>query len=78
MAAAQRLQGCIHIGPLVYATLLGLLACTGIRISEVLGLTLADVDLDKGMIVVRHTKFGKTRLVPLHPTAVHRATYVHS
>jgi integrase len=68
MAAAGRLTPVYPNRPLVYMTLLGLLASTGMRISEVIGLTLADIDLDKGLIVVRHTKFGKSRLVPLHPT----------
>lgn len=70
MAAAGRLTPVYPNRALVYATLLGLLACTGMRISEAIGLTLADIDLDKGLIVVRHTKFGKSRLVPLHPTAL--------
>jgi integrase len=70
MAAAGRLTPVYPNRPLVYATLLGLLASTGMRISEAIGLTLADIDLDKSLIVVRHTKFGKSRLVPLHPTAL--------
>lgn len=70
MAAAGRLTPVYPNRPLVYATLVGLLACTGMRISEAIGLTLADIDLDEGLIVVRHTKFGKSRLVPLHPTAL--------
>jgi integrase len=69
IAAAGRLTPVYPNRPLVYSTLLGLLASTGMRISEAIGLTLADVDLDKHLIVVRHTKFGKSRLVPLHPTA---------
>lgn len=53
--------------PHAYSTLLGLLACTGLRISEALHLTFADVTEDG--LVIRNTKFGKSRLVPLHPTA---------
>jgi integrase len=52
--------------PLVYSTLFGLLACTGLRISEALNLPLADVTAEG--LVVRHTKFGKSRLLPLHRT----------
>jgi integrase len=52
--------------PLVYSTLFGLLACTGLRISEALNLQLADVTAEG--LVVRHTKFGKSRLLPLHGT----------
>jgi integrase len=51
-----------------YHTLFGLIAVTGMRISEAMGLEGDDVDLDAGMLTVRLTKFGKSRLVPLHPT----------
>lgn len=53
-----------------YKTLLGLLACTGLRISEVLALQIGDVDLEHGVLTVRETKYHQTRLVPLHPTAL--------
>ena len=52
-----------------YATLLGLLVVTGLRISEALALLVEDVDLTHGLLTIRKTKFGKTRLVPLHPSA---------
>ena len=51
-----------------YHTLFGLIAVTGMRISEAMGLERDDVDLDAGVLTVRLTKFGKSRLVPLHPT----------
>jgi integrase/recombinase XerD len=51
-----------------YATLLALLATTGLRISEALGLRFADITADG--LLIRDTKFRKTRLVPLHDTAV--------
>src|SRR5260370_25165543 len=51
-----------------YATLIALLAVTGLRISEALKLTVADVTRDG--LLVRETKFRKTRLAPLHDTAV--------
>lgn len=54
-------------GP-TYATLFGLLAVTGMRVSEGLHLDRADVDLDQGVLVIRRTKFGKSRLVPVHRT----------
>jgi integrase len=54
----------------VMQTLFGLLACTGMRISEALALTDADVDLKAGVLTIRQSKFGKSRLVPLHLTAV--------
>jgi site-specific recombinase XerD len=52
--------------PLLYSTLFGLIACTGLRISEALNLQLKDVTAEG--LVVRHTKFGKSRLLPLHRT----------
>ncbi|HEY6360970.1 MAG TPA: tyrosine-type recombinase/integrase [Vicinamibacterales bacterium] len=51
-----------------YATLFGLLASTGLRISEALALAPADVDLPGVLLTVRNTKFRKSRIVPLHPT----------
>ncbi len=70
LAAARRLSPAHGLRPHTYATLIGLLACTGLRISEALRLASADIDLDRGVLTVRKTKFRKTRLVPLHPTAV--------
>lgn len=48
----------------------GLLCATGMRISEVTGLTCRDVDLDAGLIEVREAKFGKSRWVPIQITVV--------
>lgn len=59
-----------RLRPATYKTLLGLLACTGLRISEVLALEIGDVDLEHGVLTVRETKYHQTRLVPLHPTAL--------
>jgi integrase len=53
-----------------YSTLFGLLASTGLRISEALALTPTDLDLPGASLTVRKTKFRKSRLVPLHPTTV--------
>ena len=53
-----------------YQTLIGLLAVTGIRIGEAIGLDDEDFDTGRGLLVVRHAKYGKHRLVPLHPSAV--------
>jgi integrase len=50
--------------------LFGLLACTGLRISEALALACGDVDLTGGMLTVRAGKRGRSRLVPLHPSAL--------
>jgi integrase len=51
-----------------YATLFGLLAVTGLRINEALHLDRSDVDLEAGVLLIRRTKFGKSRLVPIHST----------
>lgn len=51
-----------------FSCLFGLLSVSGLRICEALGLTLDDVDLDEGILTIRATKFGKSRLVPLHTT----------
>jgi integrase len=49
-----------------YRLLFGLLAVTGMRVSEALKLNNRDVDLDNGVLKIRDTKFRKSRLVPLH------------
>lgn len=49
-------------------TIFGLLSVTGMRVGEVLNLDVEDVDLDNGVLTVRKAKFGKSRLIPLHPT----------
>src|SRR5262249_57647978 len=56
--------------PRTYATLIGLLACTGLRIAEALALRAGDLDWGTGVLTVRRTKFSKSRLVPLHPRAI--------
>jgi integrase len=60
----------LRLRPRTYVTLFGLLASTGLRISEALALTPTDVDLPEALLTVRKTKFRKSRLVPLHPTTV--------
>jgi integrase len=57
--------------PRTYATLIGLIASTGLRTKEALRLSLKDVNLHEGVITIRETKFNKTRLVPLDKTVVH-------
>lgn len=49
-----------------YSTIFGLLAVTGLRISEALALDREDVNLDEGILRIRRTKFGKSRLVAVH------------
>jgi len=64
--AAAALEPADSMKPLIYATLLGLLAATGMRISEALALRLGDVSADG--LLVRESKFKKSRLLPLHAT----------
>lgn len=68
--AARSLAPADGLRPLTYATLVGLMACTGMRVGEVIGLGAGDVDLEAGVLTIRQTKFHKSRLVPFHPTAV--------
>jgi integrase len=65
MQGARTLRG---LKGATYATLLGLLAATGMRVGEALALQRDDVDDHAGVLVVRHSKFGKSRALPLHPT----------
>jgi len=62
--AASRLAPAGTLRPQTYATLIGLLAVTGMRVSEALGLRLGDVTAEG--LLIRKTKFQKTRLIPLH------------
>jgi integrase len=53
-----------------YATLIGLLTATGIRIGEALRLEPDDINHHDQLIVIRQSKFGKSRLVPVHPDTI--------
>jgi integrase len=66
--AALRLSSSDSLRPRTYAALIGLLAATGLRISEALHLLISDITPNG--LLIRKTKFQKTRLVPLHETAV--------
>lgn len=65
--AARQLPAIWPLRPQVFTTLFGLLASSGVRVSEALALRFGDVTSDG--LVIRKTKFNKTRLVPLHETA---------
>jgi integrase/recombinase XerD len=58
--------------PHTFATFIGVLASTGLRVGEAIRLTIQDVHLDATppRLHIRETKFHKSRLVPLHPTTV--------
>jgi integrase/recombinase XerD len=66
--AATRLPASGSLRPKTYAALISLLAATGLRISEALHLLVSDITPDG--LLIRRIKFQKTRLVPLHDTAV--------
>lgn len=68
LAASAAMLPTGSIRPLTYETLFGLIAATGLRISEAINLSMDDVNLAHGTLIVRETKFKKARLIVLHPT----------
>ena len=67
MDAALLLKNTGPLNRYTYHYMIGLLATTGLRLSEALGLKLTDITPDG--LVVRQSKLGKSRLVPLHDSA---------
>lgn len=65
MVQATRLHSRTGIRALTYSTLIGLLAATGLRPSEAIGLDRSDVNLVSGILSIRESKFGKSRFVPI-------------
>lgn len=65
IAAAATLRFPLRVA--TYQTLIGLLAVTGMRVGEAIRLDRADLNLADGVVTVRRSKFGKSRLLPLHP-----------
>lgn len=77
MAAAAKLPSASGLRATTIKTLLGLLVTTGLRPGEALALDVNDVDLAAGILTVRESKFGKSRLVPVdESTRAALATYV--
>ncbi len=71
LAAARNLGSFIpRLRGATYETLFGLIASSGLRVSEAVNLLDTDVDLKSGMLTIRQTKFAKSRHVPLHPSTV--------
>lgn len=68
LQAARNLPSPTGLRAWTYATFLGLLAVTGMRMGEAIHLDQEDVDLKQGLLTLRHTKLGKDRYVPIHPT----------
>jgi integrase/recombinase XerD len=70
LAETQRLRSPKRLRAGTFTTLFGLLAATGLRVNEGVGLDQPDVDFNLGILHIRRTKFRKSRYVPIHPTTV--------
>ena len=68
LEAALRIESPHALQPRTYYCLFGLLAVSGLRVGEAINLQPQDVDWSEGVLTIRGAKFGKTRLVPLHPS----------
>lgn len=68
--AARSLAPTYDLRPWTYYCFFGLLAVAGVRLSEALNLAGEDIDWSEGLLTIRKTKFGKSRLVPLHASTV--------
>jgi integrase/recombinase XerD len=70
LCATRNLPSAYPLRPWTYCCLFGLLAVSGMRISEALNLLRRDIDWNEGLLTVQKAKFGKSRLIPLHPSTV--------
>lgn len=68
LKAASCLPSATGLRAHTYTTVFGLLVVTGMRISELVGLNNDDIDLEDGLLTIRHSKFRKSRCLPLHRT----------
>lgn len=68
MFAARSLKP--ELRSLTYQTLVGLLFVTGARVGEMIGLDRDDIGWDDGVLVIRYSKFGKSRELPMHPSTL--------
>lgn len=74
--AAAELPSINGIRVLTCSTSFGLIAATGLSVSEALSLDVTDVDLERGVLSLRRGKFGKARLLPLaDSTTIRLAAY---
>jgi site-specific recombinase XerD len=78
LGAARTLRPPGGLRPATYETLFGLIATTGLRVSEAVHLSEADVNLKLGLLTVRQTKFAKSRQLPLRPSAVEALHRYHN
>jgi integrase/recombinase XerD len=69
LEAAQKIQSPYPLQAQTYYCLFGLLAVSGMRVGEAVNLQPQDVDWEAGVLTIRGAKFGKSRLVPLHPSS---------
>ncbi len=75
MVETDHLKSSNGMRALTVKTLIGLLAATGLRPGEAAALELHDVDLQGQDLIIRESKFGKSRLVPIHPTTTQELKY---
>jgi integrase len=68
LVTARQLPPTGGLRPVTCETVFGLLAATGLRVSEALALRREDVNLERSLLTIRQSKFRKARLVPIHPT----------
>jgi integrase/recombinase XerD len=66
LASAKQLHSRLGFEGTTYSVFFGILAVTGMRVSEVVGLNRDDVNLSDGILTISRTKFNKSRLIPLH------------
>ena len=67
LEAARRIQPPLRAA--THEAIFGLLAVADLRVGEAIGLQRDDADLGEGLLTIREAKFGRSRLVPLHPSA---------
>ena len=70
MVEAARLPSPRGLRALTQTTIIGLLAATGLRPGEALALQRSEGDLQNGILVIRQTKFGKSRFVPIEASTL--------
>jgi len=68
LEAALKIESPHELQPRTYYCLFGLLAASGLRLGEAINLQPQDVDWSAGVLTIHGAKFGKSRLVPLHPS----------
>ena len=68
LKAAKTRPSVDPLRPWTYYCLFGLLAVTGLRLGEALNLQTENMDWSEGILTIKGAKFGKSRLVPLHPS----------